>query len=108
MDFHWLFGKRAKVKCKSLDLILRSVSDSAIHLTASIIGEAGSILSRMRSTGFVGASEARVLDRIDPLATLAAKRLNGKLRLPATAPGISSGKLPRGSKTRFNPHLDAL
>jgi hypothetical protein len=60
--------------CKSLDLIHRSVSDSAIHLTASIIGEAGSILSRMRSTGFAGASGARVLDRIDPLATLAAKR----------------------------------
>src|SRR5271166_5711276 len=60
--------------CKSLDLILRSVSDSAIHLTASIIGEAGSILSRMRSTGFAGASEARVLDRIEPLATLAAQR----------------------------------
>ena len=60
--------------CKSLGLVRRWVSDSAIHLTASIIGETGSILSRMRSTGFAGASEARVLDRVDPLATLAAKR----------------------------------
>ncbi len=50
------------------------MSDFAIHLTESIIGEAESILSRMRSTGFAGASAARVLDRIDPLAKLAAKR----------------------------------
>jgi len=41
---------------------------------AGMIGEAESILSRMRSTGFAGASKARVLDRIDPLAKLAAKR----------------------------------
>jgi hypothetical protein len=50
------------------------MSDSAIHPTASIISEAGAILSRMRSTGFAGASAARILDRIDPLAKLAAKR----------------------------------
>ena len=50
------------------------MSDFAIHRTASIIGEAGSILSRMQSTGCAGASEARVLDRIDPLAKLAAMR----------------------------------
>ena len=60
--------------CKSLGLVHGSVSNSAIHLTASIIGETGSILSRMQSTGFAGASEARVLDRAGPLATLAAKR----------------------------------
>jgi hypothetical protein len=48
--------------------------DFAIHLSATIIGEADSILSRMRSTGYAGASEARVLDRLDPLATLAAVR----------------------------------
>jgi hypothetical protein len=47
-------------------------SEFAIHLTAGIIGEAESILSRMRSTGLAGASDARVLDRLDPLATLAA------------------------------------
>jgi hypothetical protein len=46
-------------------------SHTAIHLTAGIIGEAESILSRMRSTGFAGASFARVLDRLDPLATIA-------------------------------------
>ena len=64
------------------------MSDFAIHRTATIIGEAESILSRMRSTGFAGASHspspatgvladallARVLDRTDPLAKLAAKR----------------------------------
>jgi hypothetical protein len=32
-------------KCKRLDLIHRSLSDFAIHLTAGIIGEAESILS---------------------------------------------------------------
>jgi hypothetical protein len=48
------------------------MSDYVIHSTAGIIGEAGSILSRMRSTGFAGASAARVLDRIEPLAKLAA------------------------------------
>jgi hypothetical protein len=48
--------------------------DFAIHLTASIIGETNSTLSRMRSTGFAGASKARVLDRIDPLAKIAAVR----------------------------------
>jgi hypothetical protein len=50
------------------------MSEFAIHPTASIIGEVESILSRMRSTGCAGASAARVLDRIDPLAKLAAKR----------------------------------
>ncbi|MGH6840604.1 MAG: hypothetical protein ACREDV_00690 [Methylocella sp.] len=52
----------------------RSMSDLFIHLTAGIIGEAGSVLSRMRSTGCAGASVARVLDRTDPLAKLAAMR----------------------------------
>jgi hypothetical protein len=54
--------------------------DTAIHLSATIIGEADSILSRMRSTSFAGASKARVLDRLDPLATLATVRLKGSLR----------------------------
>jgi len=48
-------------------------SHIAIHLTAASLAS-GSILSRMRSTGFAGASFARVLDRIDPLAKLAAVR----------------------------------
>ena len=69
--------------CKNLDLIHRSMSDYAIHLTAEIIGEADSVLSRMRNTGCAGASHspspatgvlsdahlARVLDNTDPLAT---------------------------------------
>ena len=50
------------------------MSDYVIHSTTGIIGEADSILSRMHSTGCAGASEARVLDNIDPLAKLAAKR----------------------------------
>jgi hypothetical protein len=57
-----------------LSLTDRRMPDSAVHLSATIIGEADSILSRMRSTGCAGASEARVLDRIDPLATLAIVR----------------------------------
>jgi hypothetical protein len=55
-------------------LIHRSLSEFAIYLTADIIGEAESILSRMRSTGSAGASAARVLDSIDSLAKLAAMR----------------------------------
>jgi hypothetical protein len=55
-------------------MAFRPWPDSAIHLTAGIIGEAGSVLSRMRSTGFAGASKARVLDKADPLAKLAAMR----------------------------------
>src|ERR1700731_1828750 len=62
------------LECTSLDLIQRSMSDYVIHSTAGIIGEVDSILSRMHSTGGAGASEARVLDNIDPLAKLAAKR----------------------------------
>ncbi len=61
-------------RCTSLDLIHRSMSDWAIHSTAGIIGEVDSMLSRMHSTGFAGASAARVLDNIDPLAKLADKR----------------------------------
>jgi hypothetical protein len=73
---------------KSLNLIHRSISDFAIHRTASIIGEAESILSRTRAKrasertpvagdGLWLAPEKpvlRILDRIDPLAKLAAMR----------------------------------
>jgi hypothetical protein len=45
-------------------------SHIAIHLTAASLAS-GSILSR---TGFAGASFARFLARIDPLAKLAAVR----------------------------------
>src|SRR5271165_5405619 len=48
----WRFGPptaKQALLCKSLHLIYRSASDSAIHLTASIIGEAGPILSRTRA-----------------------------------------------------------
>ena len=41
------FSTRSAIVCKSLDLALRTVSDSHIHGTASIIGEADSELSRM-------------------------------------------------------------
>ena len=60
--------------CESLDLIQRTMLDFPIRLTADIIGEADSLLSRMRSTGCAGASKARVLDNSDPRAKLAAKR----------------------------------
>jgi hypothetical protein len=67
-------GPAGRRTCKSVDLIHRSLSDFAIHLTVGIIGEAKSMLSRMRSTGFADASAARVLDRIDSVAKLAAMR----------------------------------
>ncbi len=44
------------VACESLDLTRRRVSDFSINLSANIIGEADSLLSRMRSTGCAGAS----------------------------------------------------
>jgi hypothetical protein len=50
------------------------MSDSAIHPTASIIGEAESILSRTRAALAPAKPVLRILDRIDPLAKLAAKR----------------------------------
>jgi hypothetical protein len=42
----------------------RGKSQPAIHLLAANLAS-GSILSRMRSTGFFGASAARVIDRIE-------------------------------------------
>ncbi len=50
----------------------RPSSFCAIHLLAGIIGEADAPLSRVRSIGYADASKARALDRVDPLATLAA------------------------------------
>ncbi len=60
--------------CKSLDLIHRPMSDSAILLTANIIGEAGSTLSRTRASRAPAKPVVRILDRADPLAKLAAMR----------------------------------
>jgi hypothetical protein len=62
----------AAVSCEGLDLIHRSMSDFAIHPTARIIGEADSILSRTRATLVPAKPMLRILDRIDPLANLAA------------------------------------
>jgi hypothetical protein len=50
------------------------MSDYAIHLTASIIGEAGAILSRTRASLAPAKPVLRILDGIAPLAKLAAKR----------------------------------
>ena len=50
------------------------MSDFAIHLVASIIGEAEAILSRTRAALAPAKPVLRILDRIDPLAKLAAKR----------------------------------
>jgi hypothetical protein len=41
--------------------------NSAIHLTATIIGEAGSILSRTRALLAPAEPVLRILDRIDPV-----------------------------------------
>jgi hypothetical protein len=48
--------------------------DSAVHLSATILGEADSILSRTRASLAPAQPVLRILDRIDPLATLAAVR----------------------------------
>jgi hypothetical protein len=61
-------------KRKSLDLNQRSLSDFAIRLTAGIIGEAEPILSRTRAALAPAKPVLRILDRIDPLAKLAAMR----------------------------------
>jgi hypothetical protein len=54
-------------------LIHRSSSDFTIHLTAGIIGEAASILSRTRALLAPAKPVLRILDRFEPLAKLAAK-----------------------------------
>jgi hypothetical protein len=59
--------------CKSRDLIHRSMSDFAIH-PASMIGEAGAILSRTRASRAPEKPVLRILARIEPLAKLASKR----------------------------------
>jgi hypothetical protein len=46
----------------------------AIRLPAGIMGEAGSILSRTRALLASAKPALRILDRIDPLAKLAAMR----------------------------------
>lgn len=59
---------------KGLDLTCPTMSDFAIQLMAGIMGEAASLLSSMRTLLAPARPELRILDRIDPLATLAAKR----------------------------------
>jgi hypothetical protein len=58
---------------KSLDLILRTMSDLTIHLTADIIGEADSMLSMTALQAAAGGGRKAIIDNIDPLAKLAAK-----------------------------------
>jgi hypothetical protein len=61
-------------ECKSLDFD-PPVNVRFLHSShGRRYGEAGSFLSRMRSTRCAGASERRVLDRIDPLGKLGAMR----------------------------------
>ncbi|MGH6856717.1 MAG: hypothetical protein ACRECP_03490 [Methylocella sp.] len=50
------------------------MSDYAVHRTASIMGEAVSILSRTRALLAPAKPVLRILDRLDPLAKLAAMR----------------------------------
>ena len=60
--------------CKSLDLMHRTMSDFAIHLTADIIGEADPFLPMtVLRTAARGGREA-IIDKSGPLAKLAAKR----------------------------------
>jgi hypothetical protein len=64
----------AKLKWHWVRLTHRPMPDSAIHLLATIIGEADSIQSRMRASLAPAQPVLRILDRLDPLATLAAVR----------------------------------
>jgi hypothetical protein len=50
------------------------VSGFAIHPTASVIGDSESTLSRMRALLALAKPVLRILDRVDPLAKLAAMR----------------------------------
>jgi len=50
------------------------MSDFDFHPTAGIIGEAGSLLSMTRAKARAAEGGASIIDRIDPLATLAAMR----------------------------------
>jgi hypothetical protein len=64
----------ADLICPSLDLIQRSMSDYVIHSTAGMIDEADSMLSRTRASLAPAQPVLCILDNIDPLAKLAAKR----------------------------------
>jgi hypothetical protein len=50
------------------------MSDFAIYRTAEMIGEADSVLSSTRASLAPAQPVLRILDQIDPLAKLAAKR----------------------------------
>jgi hypothetical protein len=65
--------ERSLIRCK-IWKIHGTLSDFAVHLTAGIIGEAESILSRTRAALAPAKPVLRILDRIDPLAKLAAKK----------------------------------
>jgi hypothetical protein len=57
-----------------LEFAISCKSQWAIHPTAGIIGEAASMLSRTRASLAPAQPVIRILDRVEPLATLAAKR----------------------------------
>ena len=61
-------------KCTSLDLIQRSMSDYVIHSTAGMIARRTPMLSRTRASLAPAQPVLCILDNIDPLAKLAAKR----------------------------------
>jgi hypothetical protein len=51
-------GRNSAIFCASADLIYRSMPDFGIHLTADIISEADSLLSRTRAEARAGASHS--------------------------------------------------
>jgi hypothetical protein len=64
----------AFIVCKSLDLILRTMSDLTIHPTAKMIGEADPLLPMPALQAAAGGGRKAIIDKNGPLATLAAKR----------------------------------
>jgi hypothetical protein len=65
---------RHRLSCKSLDLILRTLSDLTIHPTAEIIGEADPLLSMTAFQAAAAGGRKAIIDKSGPLATAAAKR----------------------------------
>jgi hypothetical protein len=72
-DAEHIAGERT-ARCTNLDLIQLTMSDYVIHSTAGRIGEVDSMLSRTRASLAPAQPVLYILDNIDPLAKLAAKR----------------------------------
>jgi hypothetical protein len=69
----------AALKCKSLDLILQTMSDLTIHPAAEITGEADPLLSMTALQAAAGGGRKAIIDTIDPLATPGSSLIGAKI-----------------------------